>query len=181
MKSGLSMALIATALALSACGGDKKPTCQVVATVGDEEITAIDLRNELAGFTAPDPKVRREAERRALDAIVTRKILAQAARDAKIDKSPEFAQQQKRLNEALLVQTWQNRLVRAVPPPSKEEIDRFIAANPDMYGARKVLVVDQIRMNRPTNPQLLEGLRPLNTLPEVQAYLTANRVQHARG
>jgi peptidyl-prolyl cis-trans isomerase C len=181
MRNAVALALILSgSLALGACG-DKQPSGQVVATVGKEEVTAIDLRNEMGNFSTPDPKVRRAAERQALDAIVSRKLLAQAAKKAKIDKTPEFAQQQKRLTEALLVQTWQNRLVRAVPAPSKVEVDQFIAANPDLYAAHKVLVVDQIRMARTTDPKLLAQLQPLNTIDEVQQFLVANKLQHARG
>jgi EpsD family peptidyl-prolyl cis-trans isomerase len=183
MKIGPAVAaLTAASLLLVACGGgDKAPSGQVVATIGKDEITAINLRNEMGGFSTPDPKVRRAAERQALDSIITRKILAKAAKDAKIDKTPEYAQQEQRLKEALLVQTWQNRLARAVPPPSREEIDRFIAANPNYYGARKILVVDQLRMARPSNPQLLQQLQPLNTMEAIEQLLSANRIQFARG
>jgi EpsD family peptidyl-prolyl cis-trans isomerase len=183
MKSGLAIAAILCAgLALSACGDkNKRPTGQVVATVDGEEITAIDLKNELAGFNAPDPKIRREAEFRALDGIVTRKILANAAKAAKVDKTPEFAQQKKRLEEALLVQTWQNRLTSAVPAPNRDEVDKFIAENPNLYGARKIFVVEQIRMLRPNDPAMLEAMRPLKNLTDVEQLLRTRQIRFAKG
>lgn len=181
MKRGLTIALSVSlaAAALAGCG-DKTPSGQVVATVGKEEITAIDLKNEMGNFSTPDPKIRRQAERQALEAIINRKVLAQAAKKRKIDKSPEFAQQEKRLNEGLLVQTWQGQLVKAVPAPTQDEINTFMTAHPSYYAQHKVFSVDQIRFARPTQA-VLEQLRPANDMAAVEAVLAANKVQFARG
>jgi EpsD family peptidyl-prolyl cis-trans isomerase len=182
MKRGLPLVLVAIAsVMLVGCGGKKQPSGQVVATVGKEEITAIDLKNEMAGFNNPDPKIRKAAERQALDSIVTRKILAQAAKKAKIDKTPTYAQQEQRVKEGLLVQVWQNQLAAAVPPPSGEEIDKFIAEHPTFYGSRTVWLVDQIRMARPSNPAILQALQPMTTLPQIEQYLVANKIPAAKG
>jgi EpsD family peptidyl-prolyl cis-trans isomerase len=180
MKSSFFVA--AACLALAACGqGDKAPTGQVVATVKGKEITLIDLRNELNGFTSPDAKTRKAAEQAALDAIVNRKLLAAAAEDAKIDKSPEFAQQQKRLNETLLVQTWQAQIAKQVPPPGADEVAAFIEKHPEMYAARKIYGIDQIRMARPADGALLTELQPLSTLEQVRGLLTAKGLKFVEG
>jgi EpsD family peptidyl-prolyl cis-trans isomerase len=173
--------IVLSCLMVAACGGDKKPGGQVVATVDKEEITAIDLKNEMAGFSTADPKIRQAAERQALDAIITRKILAKAAKDAKVNKTPQYAQQEQRVKEGLLVQTWQNQLANAVPPPSNEEVDKFIAEHPDLYSGRKVWLVDQIRMARPTDPTILQRLQPLTTLEQIEEFLRTNRVPAAKG
>jgi peptidyl-prolyl cis-trans isomerase C len=181
MKLGMRLALIGLAsLSLAACG-KKEPSGQVIATVGGDEITAIDLRNEMKGFSATDPAVRKAAERQALENIVARRVLAKAAKKAKIDKSPDYAQQEGRVKEALLVQVWQTQLADSVPAPSTEEIQRFIDQHPDYYAAHKIWTVDQIRMPRVNNPTVLEGLRPLKTLPEIEAFLTANKIPSTKG
>ncbi len=170
--------LVASAcLVLGGCGDkNKQPTGQVIATVKGKEITAIDLRNELNGFTTTDPNIRKVAEQQALNAIISRKVLAQAAIKAKVDKSPEFAQQQVRMNETMLVQSWQNQLVKAVPAPSKEETDKFIADHPDLYANHKVFDVDQVRFARPTDPSMLAAFKPLKSLTEVSALLASRGV-----
>ena len=169
-------------LALSGCGkGGKEPTGQVVASIDGDEITVIDLRNEMGDFKAPDPKTRLAAERAALDQIITRKLLAAAAEKQKIDKTPEFAQQEARLHETLLVRTWQDKLVKNVPPPSKEEVDRFIAEHPDLYANHKVLVLDQVLFPRPNDPAFGEALRPLKSMPEVVQLLQSRGIPYRTG
>ncbi len=175
MKVRLAVLSAVAAIALSACGGGA-PKGQVVAKVGKSEVTAIDLQSELQGFKTSDPKVRKAAEQQALNGIIQRKILAEAAKKAGIDKSPEFARQESRLKEALLVKTWQDNLVRAVPAPSNEEVQKFIAANPDLYSARKKIVIEGIRFAVPPDPTLIAALKPLNTLDEVTALLTERKV-----
>jgi EpsD family peptidyl-prolyl cis-trans isomerase len=182
MKRGLALALVITAgVTLAGCGRNKEPTGQVVATVGKDEITAIDLRNELSGLKTTDPKVRQAAERQALESIINRKILAHAAEEAKIDKSPEYAQQKERVDEALLVQTWRNKLASRVPPPSPEEVQNFINEHPDYYSAHKIFVLDQIRMPRPSDPKIVEQMRPLNTMADVEQLLVANKIPYGKG
>jgi EpsD family peptidyl-prolyl cis-trans isomerase len=182
MKRGLALALVITAgVTLAGCGRNKEPTGQVVATVGKDEITAIDLQNELSGLKTTDPKVRRAAERQALESIINRKILAHAAEKSKIDKTPEYAQQKERLDEALLVQTWRQKLASRVPPPSPEEVQTFINDHPDYYAAHKIFVLDQIRMPRPSDPKIIEQMRPLNTMQDVEQLLAANRIPYGKG
>jgi len=177
MKSRLSAVLIALACAsLAACGGKGEPKGQVVARVGNDEITVLDLQTEMGGFQAPNAQVRKAAEQQALNAIVQRKLLVQAAKKDKIDKSPDYARLRDRLDEVLLVKTWQDRLTRAVPAASPEEIQKFISDHPDLYSARKRIDVTGLRFNAPSDPNFVKAIQPLNTLPEVQALLTARNI-----
>lgn len=167
-------------VALSGCG-KKEPTGQVVATLDGKEITAIDLSTEMQGFQAPNPQIRKQAEQQALDAILARRAIAAAAKKAEIDKTPGYAQQEQRAKEMLLVQMWQQKIAKSVPPPSKEEIDRFIATHPDLYAKRKVFQVAQIRMPRTNDPKLLADLRPLNTLESISSLLSARNIPFRTG
>jgi EpsD family peptidyl-prolyl cis-trans isomerase len=174
---GLAMA---ACLGLGACGNGE-PKGQVVAKVGKDEITVLDLQAALANFKAPDAKSRKIAEQQALGAIVQRKILAQAAHKQKIDKTPEYARLQEQTNEQLLVRTWQEQLVKAVPAPSAEDAQKFVNEHPDLYGARKKFAVEALRFNLPNDPTLGAALQPLHTLDEVRALLTARKIPFANG
>jgi len=179
MTSRISVVLIALACAgLAACGGKGEPKGQVVARVGNDEVTVLDLQTEMAGFQAPNAQIRKLAEQQALNAIVQRKLLAQAARKDKVDKSPDFARQRDRLNDLLLVKTWQDHLARAVPAPSPEEVQKFIAEHPDLYSARKRVTVTGLRFNAPSDPNFIKAIQPLNTVPEIAALLTARNIPY---
>jgi peptidyl-prolyl cis-trans isomerase C len=168
-------------LLITACHfGNKAPTGQVVATVDGQEITLRELNAELAGVNVSDPKQRRAAQDSVLQSIISRKALAKAAREQGIDKSADYALQRDRGEEQLLAQFLQNKTAAAVPPPTTEEVNRFIADNPDLFGQRKIFVVDQIRTVRPTDPETIKQLQPLKTLDEVAAFFTSKHVQFAR-
>lgn len=180
VKTGyVGLALVVCA-ALSACG-KKEPSGQVVATLDGKEVTAIQLNSEMNGYVAPNAQVRKQAEQAALNQILSREAIAAAAKKAGVDKTPGFALKEKRLEEELLVQSWQEQLVKAVPPPTRDEVDKYVAAHPDIYSARKVLQVEQIRMVRPTSADFVKGLEAQKTMKDVADYLTANHVQFQSG
>ena len=126
------------------------PVGQVVATVGDREITTRELNVELTGVNAPDAKARKQAEQTALQLLVRRAILANEAKAEGIDQEPDFSIQQERTQENLLVQGLQFKIANAVPPPSQDEAERFVTDNPDIFAERKIFQVDEIQMARPS-------------------------------
>lgn len=170
-------------LALAACGmgKDKEPTGQVVATVDGDEITLTELRAELSGMNLPDPKARKAAEQQALQMIVNRKIIAKAAEEQKLDKTPDFAIQEQRAMESLRASALQKKVVESVPEPTREEANRFIAANPNVFGQRKIFAVDQIRIAAPRDAKSMAEFEPLKTLEEVEALLRTKGINYQRG
>jgi EpsD family peptidyl-prolyl cis-trans isomerase len=169
---------LAVGLPLSGCGGaGKAPTGQVAAKVNGQEVTVQELQAELAGFNAPDAKTRKLAEQRALQSIVARKLLAKAATDAGIAKSPDFALQKERMEEGLLVQAWQNNLVKAVPAPAPEEVQKFIAQHPEFYADHKVFAVNQLRIPPINDPAIIAELKPLNNLEAIGQVLTGHGIR----
>ena len=169
--------LIAAPLALAACG-DKAaaPTGQVVATVGGEEITTTDLDSELNGATAPTPEGQKNLQRMALENIINRTILAQAAEADGLAKGPEFAVIERKSRQLALVELLQRNLGKSLPQPSAEEVDNFILENPSMFANRKVFVVDQIVVPQ-ANQELLKALQPVKTMAEAEAVLARFNVK----
>ena len=182
MNAKFTVAMVAVAfIGVASCGNGGKPKGQVVAKVGRDEVTVLDLQSELAGFKAPNAQIKKAAEQQALNSIIQRKLLVQAAEEKKLDKTPEFARLRERTDEALLVRTWQDQLVRAVPAPSPDEAQKFINEHPDIYGARKRMMIDGVRFTAPNDPTLAAALQPLNTLEEVRALLTARKIAFTNG
>ena len=108
---------------------------QVVAKAGGREITLSELRLEMArlGLPLTDPA----AERLALDSLVNRTLLAGAARKQNLHRKPEtmarmYAAQDQALADYYLA------LASQPAEPTREEIDEFIAANPSLFGARRI-------------------------------------------
>lgn len=175
MNIRLAVIGVVAAVSLTACGKGE-PKGQVVARVDKDEITVIDLQQELGGFKAPDAKVKKLAEQQALNSIIMRKIVAQAAEKQKIDKSPEFAREEKKTKELLLARTLQDKLAKAVPAPSAEEVKNYVASHPDLYSARKLLAVEGVRFAASADRSLMAALQPLNSLEDVSALLKNRNV-----
>jgi EpsD family peptidyl-prolyl cis-trans isomerase len=173
--SPIVMLAIFAAVGLASCGNGK-PSGQVVAKVGKEEITTLDLQAEMAGYQAPTPAARKAAEQQALQQIIQRKILADAAKKQKIGQTPEFARLRARTDELLLVKTWQDTLARAVPPPNLDEAQDYIAKHPDSFSARKRIDYDAVKYVSAPDPALQAALRPLHTLDEVKAVLNGRNI-----
>jgi EpsD family peptidyl-prolyl cis-trans isomerase len=188
MKTRLGLVLIATAcIPIAAChipglkGKPKAPTGQVVAVVGDQEITARELNAEMPNLNTTDAKIRRAVQDQVLESIIGRKILADAARKAGVEKSADYVMVRKRAEETLLVQGLQKQMADAVPAPTDDEVSQFVSTNPNLFREHKVFVVEQIRTQGSLPAQVLKKLEPLKTLDEVVSVLQAEKIQFARG
>jgi EpsD family peptidyl-prolyl cis-trans isomerase len=161
-------------------GGGKTPTGQVVATVGDQEITQRELEAETPGLEKADPALRKAAQRRALNNIILRKILVKAANEEGVQKTPDFALRKQRADETVLVQAFQAKVTSQVPQPTPEEAVSYINDHPDIFAQRKIWVVDQIRMARPRDPNILKAYQPLKTIPDIEAQLNKDGLAYQR-
>lgn len=160
---------------------NKAPTGQVIATVDGEEITLAELRAELAGAPAPaNAQMAKAVQEAALRQIIIRKIMAKAAHDQGLDKSPDFAVQKQRANQNLLAQALERQLAATASTPSQQEAEIFVREHPGMFAERKVMVVDQIRMQRPKTQDELKAFMPLKSLGEFETVLTQKGLQYQR-
>ena len=175
-------AVVSAGLLVSGCdqvkklAGGGKPKGQVVATVDGDEITSLELRTELGNFGSRDPAVMKAAQQQALQRIIMRRLLAQKAREAKLDKTSDFTLQVKRGEETLLAQLYQRKLATKLGQPTKADADAYVASHPAMFANRRVLFVEQV-IAAPNKIEP-ERLRPLKTLGEVKALLDSEGVQY---
>lgn len=182
----MALATVGTMLALAGCGGSSGKDAslekgQVVATVGGTDITIHELNGELTGVALPAGEQRKAVEQQALQALVGRTILADIARERKIDKSPAYALQRHRAEEALLVQLLQREIAAKVPAPTPVEASKFIAENPDLFAQRKIFAMDQIQFEAPQDMAKIKALEPMKSLEEVEQYLIETRIKYRRG
>jgi EpsD family peptidyl-prolyl cis-trans isomerase len=180
-----TLLLIATAaLALAGCeklgiGGKSAPKGQVVATLDGQEITVLEVNAELAGTAIPPTMSRRDAEKVALENIITRRMLSKAAEERELNKRPEFLLQERRASEQLRVQALARDIAAKVVTPTRDEAEKFMSENPFLFANRQFLIMDQIQFLRPENIEKL-GLEGAKTMPQVEQILTANNVQFRR-
>lgn len=167
----LSTLLTLTGLAvLTGCSQTSEPAGQVVATVDGEEITASQLDAELGDVRVASPEQQKELRRIALQQIINRYLLAKAAEDQNLADSPSGAMAKRKAEQIAYINLLQQSVTRSVPKVSDDEARQFVLDNPDLFDRRKIFLVEQILV--PTPPvSIVAELKPLNTLPEVQAVL----------
>ena len=182
---GLGLVLLIAGVAgLSACGKDEAsavPKGQVVAVADGIEITQRELAAEMdliGGAAGQNPE---RAQQAALQQIIARKLLAREARSRKLDESPDFGLLKQRAEEAVLEALLQRSMTRNLPAATAEDARRYVADNPDLFAQRKIIAIDQIRISTGKRSALLEKLKPLKTLDEVELVLTREAVRFQRG
>lgn len=160
---------------LAGCSSDAEPMGQVVATVDGTEITQTELNAELAGVKGRNAAEQQAIERSVLEGMVSRMLLAKAAAEQELDKTPEGAMTKQRAEQMAMISMLEKSIVGKTPAISNDEANEFVAENPAMFDQRRIFLVEQIAVNQNT-PKLLKDLEPLNTMPEIQAYLTSMKL-----
>ena len=181
-KLYMGVLLVGTAL-VAGCGKGNDAQLekgQVVATVGGKDVTIHELNAELQGVQLPAGADRKQTEQAVLQQVVQRKILADIARERGLDKTPMFLIQQKRAEETLLAQLLQRQLASSVKQPTAQEVQTFIAQNPDLFAERKIFNIDQIQFETPKDPRALLAYQPFKTMAEVEAQLKKDGLRYRR-
>lgn len=178
MNRTISFTCALVALSLTAC--DKEATGQVAAVVNGEEITLQEINAELGSTPIPEGVDKKVVQQAALQRIVERRLLAQAARDDELDKTSDYLLRERQLRDALLVQLMGQRAERALKVPGEQEIDKFIAENPVMFSERKILTVDRIQFAMPKNVDQLKALESDHSMEAVAARLKQMGIEFRR-
>lgn len=183
MHKGFSAALLlGTTAMLAGCGkgGQELEKGQVVATVDGKDVTIHELNAELQGANLPQGVDRKTVEQAALQQVVQRRILSDIARERGLDKTPMFLVQEKRAEETILAQMLQRSLASAVKQPTAQEVQTFMAQNPQLFAERKIFSVDQIQFEAPRDMKALAAYQPLKTMEEVEAQLKKDGLRYRR-
>lgn len=174
-----AMILAAAALSLSGCGdkGGSAPTGQVIATYDGIEITASELRQEMANM--PGGLSPKQAQQGALQAVLSRTILAAEARKEKMDQTPAAAIMKKRAEDLALVDMYTRKLREDAPLPSDEEARQYVSEHPASFSQRRIFVVDQLIADS-TDPELLKAMEPLDTMKQIENLLHERNINFRR-
>lgn len=181
MTKKFAFALLCTASALVAGCGKKTPAGQVAATVNGDEVTLQEINTELQATQLPAGADKQTVQRALLQRVIDRKLLIGAAEDKKLDRTPEFLAQKRRMDELLLAQAYAKQQLTSVPVPTPGEIDTFMAGHPNVYGGRQIFTLDQIRFPTPKNPQSLGALAADHTMDAVGKRLQSLGINFERG
>jgi len=181
-KTLIITAAVAMSMTLGGCSqvkklvGGNKPSGQVVATVDGDEITALELRQEMGNFSSRDPKIMKQAQQQALQQIIMRHLLVKKAKAEKLDKTADYTLQVRRGEQALLAQTYQRKIATTVAVPSRQDAEAFVTSNPARFVDRKIYVLDQVIA--PPSKITPDRFKALNTLEDVKSLFGQESVSY---
>ena len=157
-------------LALCAACHERVPEGQVLAVVNGDEITIPELNAEARarGLVIGDNPGVRQA---LLQELIDRRLLAQAARKRGIDRTPDYILASRRAAELALVQELTTDAGRSAQQPTREQLSAFIAANPQAFGQRAVVTVEQMALPAPVTNDKADAVARASSLEEAAAIL----------
>lgn len=177
LKHTAALSLIILA-GLSAC--NREATGQVAAVVNDEEITLQEVNAEIAALQIPESADKKAVQQQAIQRIIERRLLAQAAVADGIDSSQDYLIRERQLRDSLLVQLLGERVERTTKPPEAAELDRYIADNPGLFKDRKIFGVDRIQFPAPADLKTLSPLEADHSMAAVASRLAAMGIEFRR-
>jgi peptidyl-prolyl cis-trans isomerase C len=138
---------VAVMLSLCGCGkGDISKSSQVLARVGDREITATYFERQLANLPESVQKLstKGEGKKAILEGFVNREILYAEALSNKIDKDGDLQKKFEDVKKELIINTYlQNQIMGKIKIDDKE-VETFYNNNPAEFRNREEIKVSQI-------------------------------------
>ena len=181
MKVSTTKLAGAMALAVIAGGCAKKVGGQVVAIVDGQEVTQQELNGELNGAAIPATADRKAILAQLLQRVIDRKVLVASARKQGLDQSPAYLAQIQKAQDNVLIGLMAEKIGKTLPLPDAAALDRFMAENPSIFGARKRYALDQIVFTAPKDPTLAQKMSGAHTLAQVEEVLKSSGIQYQSG
>lgn len=169
-------AVAAMALAVGVSGCQKSATGQVAAVVNGEEISLQEVNAELAQLKLPSGVDKNAIRAQALQRIVDRRIVAQQAKTAGLDRDPEYLLRRRQLDEMLLIQLFAKKTQDTLRIPDAAAVTRYIGDHQQAFVGRTIYDVNQIKFATPADRSVLKALEGTHTIAAVAGVLKAKGV-----
>jgi peptidyl-prolyl cis-trans isomerase C len=178
MRTAAGLLLVA---GLAACGpGEKKESGQALASVNGEEITAMQLSEEMQRANVPAAQ-QATAKKPLLESLIDRQVLQNAAIAEKADRDPKVVQAIERAKAQIIAQAYLQKKVGVLTPPTKAEVAEYYAKHPEFFAQRKQLNMHQLVFaTADMSDKAKAFIDNAKTLEEVAAWFKENNVKFAR-
>lgn len=178
-QRALGAALIVAA-ALAGCGAKEKKPGQALASVNGEEITQLQLGEELARANVSAAQ-QEAASKQILEALIDRQLLLNEAAKEKLDRDPKIVQSIERAKALIVAQAYLQKKVGAPARPSKAEVAEYYQKNPQFFANRKQLNMHELVLaTADLTPEVKAASDNAKSLEEVASWLDNHQVKYTR-
>lgn len=172
--------VLAACAVLSACG-DENNDAQVLATVNGEEITALQINDELTR-AGVKPSQHDAATQNLLELLIDRKLITDEAMRNNIHRKPEVVQAIERAKAQIIAQAYIKSIETKIAKPSQSEIDDYFQKHQEYFSQRKQYAIQQIVFaTRDFSNELRLVIDSARSLDNVAAWMDRHRIRYARG
>jgi EpsD family peptidyl-prolyl cis-trans isomerase len=116
----------------------------MVASVGDEKITAAELDLALARLGELSEAQTAEARGKLLQALIDQRLIAQAAQKAGLDKDPVVEIAMANASRQVLAEAYAERNFKDVATPSDTEIAEYYEQHPELFSQRRIYRIQEL-------------------------------------
>jgi len=179
MRTVLLLVLAASLAACGEKGGEKKPG-QALASVNGEEVTVLQLNEELqranVGANQQDT-----ASKQLLQVLIDRQLLQEAAARDKLDRDPKVMQAVERARALIVAQAYLQRRIGNVARPTPGEVEEYFNKNPDFFSNRKQFSMNEVVIaSADLTPEARAAADSARSLEEVAVWLDAHKIKYGR-
>lgn len=166
---------------LAACGPkQKKEPGQALASVNGEEITAMQLGEEIQRANVPAAQ-QVAAKKPLLESLIDRQVLQNAAIAEKVDRDLKVVQAIERAKSQIIAQAYLQKKVGMIAPATKTEVADYYAKHPEFFSQRKQISMNQLMFaSADINANAKAFIDNAKTLDEVAAWFKDNNIKFVR-
>lgn len=178
----ISYAAVALAVVagLAGCGKKEQKSGQALVSVNGEEITALQLNEELQRSGVPAAQ-QEAASKQLLEALIDRQLLENEAERDKTDRDPKVVQAIERAKALIIAQAYMQKRLGAIPKPTKQDIADYFEKHPEFFTHRKQFDMRELIIaTRDLTDQVKKALDSMKTVDDMASWLDSNKVKYAR-
>jgi len=172
-------ALAAGVVLLAGCSSkDAAAPTQVVAKVGGEEITEIQVNQALERQPGLKPDQVEPLSRKVVAGLVEQEIVLQKAHELEIHRDQRVVQNVEALKRETVARAYLERIAEGAAKPTPVEVQTYYDANPALFKQRRVYTFQELSVQvSETQKSAIEAqLSALKSPAELEAYLKAQNI-----
>ena len=173
--------ILLSAASLTACGNQEKSAGQALVRVNGEEITILQINDELSRADVPAEQ-QQAATKQLLESLIDRQLLTEEAMRNKIHRSPEVIQAIERAKAKIIEQAFLESITNKISRPSTADISGYFEKHPEYFAERKQFDMQQLVIaTRDINDELKSIINSAKSLDVIVAWLDKHHVRYVRG
>lgn len=173
--------MLVVTIGLTACGSKEKKPGQSLVRVDGEEITVLQLNDELQRANI-QPAQQGAASKELLESLIERQLIVAEAKRNRLDRTPEVVQAIERAKMQIIAQAYMESISTRVSKPSKSEIEEYYQKHPELFARRKQFDMTSILIaSKDFNDELKSVMASANSLNSVMSWMDGHNMQYKRG